>query len=143
MKKFFLLVFLLAAVVFGAGCIAEADDAAGIYKLESTELTKDGVTSTQNIGDINRFGNPMTPDDIVIELRDDGTFLYTSIHRDVPAEGTWMSGEATFEIPGDSEGESLVGTISEGVVFIHHKNPASGIEQVMTLTKVQYADAGL
>jgi len=136
-KKFFVLLFLLAAVVFGAGCVTSAEDAAGIYKLESTELTKDGVTSTQNIGDINRFGNPMTPEDIVIELRDDGTFLYTTIHRESPAEGTWTQGEASFEIPADSEGESLVAMIFDGVVFIHHQNPESGIEQVMTLTKVQ------
>ena len=50
-KKFFVLLFLLAAVVFGAGCVTSAEDAAGIYKLESTELTKDGETSIQNIGD--------------------------------------------------------------------------------------------
>ena len=144
LKKFIVLILLLAAVVFGAGCITEADDAAGIYMLESTDITMNGEKSVKNIGDVNRFGDLTTPSDTVIELRDDGTLTYTTIHREAPTEGTWVPGEDTFEIPADSgEGETLVGTISDGVVTIHHKNQESGIEQIMILKKVPSSNAGM
>ena len=135
LKKFIVLILLLAAVVFGAGCITEADDAAGIYMLESTDITMNGEKSIKNIGDVNRFGDLTTPSDTVIELRDDGTLTYTTIHREAPTEGTWVPGEDTFDIPGDDEGETLTGVIKGDTILMTCENSLTGLK-VETVLKM-------
>ena len=109
-KKTLFLSFLLFAVVFGAGCIAEANDLEGVYKFSSGKVNMNGEILDVVIGNSVQ-GVLITEDHVVIELRD-GKYAYTSFYSTKPIVGDW-NGETTFEIP-VKEGETLVVKLQSG-----------------------------
>lgn len=118
MKKILSIVLVVVLALTCLALVACGGSHEGVYKFKSLTMTAGDQSQTYNVGDTSPWGDVLSADSNVMELKADGTVVATSIVDDET-----MTQNGTYTIDGETisitiEGSTTEATIKNGTITV-------------------------